>query len=122
MIYVYHCKLCDLTQEITKSLSQFDDAEHCDVGHLMQRKISWSGQMKPGDISFKPDYYHAFGKEVTSPLQLKDELSRCRDQGVELVEVGNSHETRETKRQATDKEAAGRAMFQMLKKSRGYSR
>lgn len=119
MIYVYHCEQCDTSTEIIKSVAQIDNTEKCIQGHTMQRTISWQGQMKMGDISFKPDHYHAFGKTLTNPQQLKDELARSKDLGNELAEVGNDKSVKKTKDKWIDKEVVGRALYQQLGKSRG---
>ena len=38
---------------------------------------------------FKAGYYHAFGKKIKSKAQLNDEIRRERDNGRDIVEVGN---------------------------------
>ncbi len=119
MIYVYRCEQCNTSTEIIKSISQIDDPEVCPKGHSMNRTISWQGQMKMGDISFKSDYYHAFGKTLTNPHQLKDELSRAKDSGNELVAVGNDKSVQKPKEKWVDKEVVGKALYQQLGKSRG---
>lgn len=119
MIYVYNCEECETTQEIIKSVSQIDDPETCPKGHLMIRTISWQGQMKMGAILFKPDHYHAFGKTISTPGQLKDELARSKDSGHELVEVGNDKSIPAAPKSWIDKEVVGRDLHQMLRKSRG---
>lgn len=83
----------------------------------MNRTISWVGQMKPGDLSFKSDYYQAFGKVITNPSQLKDELKKEKyERGIELVEVGNERPVYTPKTQKIDYEAAGRELHRRLKR------
>lgn len=119
MIYVYHCQECDIHQEIIKSLSHIDDVEKCSKGHVMNRTIAWKGQMKPGDISFKPDYYPSFGKTFTTPGQLKNELKKIKGEtGQELVEVGNERMRPVERKSKIDYEAAGRELHQMLRRQR----
>lgn len=120
MIYVYHCKPCDMTTEVIKPLSSIDDVEHCEKGHVMERTIAWGGQMKPGDINFKPDYYHAFGKVLTNPSQLKDEIKKERyENGVELVEVGNEKPTLKSPIKPLQHDDAMRDLYRRIRKMNG---
>ena len=117
---MYACDTCKIHTEITKPLSQLDQKEVCSCGQVMHRTISWAGQMKPGDISFKPDYYTAFGKVLTNPSQLKDELKREKyEKGIELIEVGNERPNYTPKRKEYDWDGAGKALYQELRKRRG---
>lgn len=119
MIYVYNCPSCDTKEEIIKPLSQIDEVEYCSQGHTMTRILSWQGQMKMGDLSFVPMYQPAFGKVISSPRQLKDQLRRENgEKGVELVEVGNERPKYTPKRKEYDYDSAGRELHQKLRKIR----
>ena len=86
----------------------------------MRRTLSWTGEMKPGDIAFKPDYYHAFGKTLTNPGQLRDELKRAKyEQGIELVNVGNDRPTYTKPQKKIDYNEVGHALNYELRKRRG---
>ena len=117
MIYVYSCPTCKTEEEIIKSVAFIDSPEQCKQGHTMDRILSWSGQMKKGDLGFEPHFSYAFGKKITNPGQIKDELRREKyEKGIELVEVGNERPSYTPKRQEYDYESAGKELYKILKK------
>lgn len=121
MIYVYHCDICDLSQEIIKSVAEIDSQEYCKGGHIMNRVISWQGQMRVP--SFQPMFQPAFGKFIASPHALRDELKKEKyEKGVELVEVGNDRLTTKPKPKEIDMNEVGRDLHQTLRKLRGRTR
>lgn len=122
MIYVYHCLACDTLTDVIKPLSHIDEDEPCQVcAKLMQRTVSWKGEMKLGDIGFKPDYYPAFGKTFTNPTQLRDEIKKQKyEHGVDLVEVGNQRLTPTQSKPSINWDEAGYALNKELRKRRGF--
>lgn len=86
----------------------------------MTRTVAWTGEMKMGDCSFVPQFQPAFGKVITNPHQLKDELKKEKyEKGVELIEVGNDRQTSGPQRKAYDHDAAGYYLNSILRKQRG---
>lgn len=120
MTYVYHCTTCDHCVDIIKPLSQIDAVELCNLGHTMRRTVAWQGQMKPGDISFKPDHYTAFNQTFTNPSQLKDAIKKEKyEKGIDLIEVGNDRSLSKDRKADIDWNEAGHALHQELRKRRG---
>lgn len=100
-------------------MAHLDDAEHCPKGHLMQRTVAWAGQMKMGEIAFKPDYYPSFGKVFTNPSQLKDEIKKQKyENGIDLIEVGNDRAKPTPQKNNINWNEAGYALHQELRKRR----
>lgn len=60
MIYEYECPGCSKTQDVIKSVKEFDRVELCECGRPMQRKFMPKIHTSFG--TFKAGYYHAFGK------------------------------------------------------------
>jgi len=89
MIYEYICHKCGEAQEVCKSVTEIDEVEVCHrCNREMDRIISFTGHVTLG--TFKPGFYHAFGKNLRSKHELKDEMSRHKGEtGQELYEVGN---------------------------------
>lgn len=79
--------------------------------------------MKPGDVSFTPDYYPTFGQTFTNPAQLKDAIKKEQyEKGIELIEVGNERPKYTPVQQKIDYDSAGRELQQTLRKIRGRTR
>lgn len=89
MIYLYECPEHDQI-EVIKPASLIDVEEPCDVcAKPMRRVFNFKGQMMaPG--GYKENFHPAFGKVISTKIQLKNELKRIKGEtGKELIEVGN---------------------------------
>jgi putative FmdB family regulatory protein len=88
MIYPYHCNACGYDFEVTKSVKDIDRPEQCDKCLILtdDRRIAMS---KLGDLDMKPEWNPAIGKYIKSKSHLREELSSLRDQGHDMIEVGN---------------------------------
>jgi len=88
MIYPYYCKPCDNTFEVIKAVAQIDAPETCtSCGSVStDRRI---GLPRLGVVEVEPQFNPAFGKVIRNKSHLRSELSRLRDQGKEMVEIGD---------------------------------
>lgn len=119
MVYVYSCPVCpDYNREVRKTVKDRHTIEFCEKKHEMPMVIRWQGQMKLGDIGFKPHYNPAFGRVFTSPGQERDAVRQEKyENGVELVNIGTDRPYKETPKKAEiDWDAAGRELNQRLKR------
>lgn len=72
-----------------KRVSEVDEKEVCDTcGSLMRIEITCPNMAIPNE--FKPEYYWAFGKTISSKHGLKETLREIKGEtGKEIIEVGN---------------------------------
>jgi len=87
MIYPYECKTCG-PFEVIKSVKEIDKPEQCPTCYIItkDRRI---GLTRLGDVDNNPSYNPAFGKVINSKSHLRSELARMRDEGRDMIEVGN---------------------------------
>lgn len=87
MLYPYICRECESRFEVVKPLCDIDEPEkcpECDSDNTF-RSI---GLVRIGSVD-RESYQPAFGKVIKNKLHLKDELLRARDEGREMVAVGD---------------------------------
>jgi putative FmdB family regulatory protein len=87
--YPYFCKSCSYTFDVIKSISRFDDNEFCEkcegVATRQIGRVNFNGA---SDWNQPSTYNHAFGCVVKSKQHQREILSRYKDHGRELIEVG----------------------------------
>lgn len=118
-VYTYQCSVCDIHRDELREVEDRDKPISCDKGHEMKRLFNWRGFMSMGDISFQAHYNPAFGKEITRPGQIKEEIRRLKyEKGMDLVEVGNEKLKDKPKEDGPmlDKRAAYQDLKKALKK------
>lgn len=115
MIYAYKCDKCGRDVDIVKPHEQSHIPEKCPSCETWLRKLITVPTMSVPQ--FEPAYYHAFGKEMHTRGQVKEELHRIKGEtGKELVEVGNdSLSSVKPERKKVDLEAAGRELTRRMK-------
>jgi hypothetical protein len=88
MIYPYHCGTCGWDFEVVKSVKDIDRPEQCEKCLVLtsDRRIALS---RLGDVDMKPAWNPAIGKYIKSNSHLRQELSRLRGEGHDMIEVGD---------------------------------
>ena len=102
MIYPYYCKPCDSVFEVIKVLADIDQPEPCAFCGVKstERRIGLS-MIQSVDVD--PQYNPAFGKVIRNKSHLNSELSKLRDQGKEMVEIGDECPNKMAKRFANQR-------------------
>jgi putative FmdB family regulatory protein len=87
MIYPYQCKSCG-PFEVVKSVKDIDNPEQCPTCYIIttDRRI---GLTRLGDVDMQPAWNPAIGKFIKSKSHLREELSRLKGAGHDMIEVGD---------------------------------
>lgn len=108
MIYQYECKF-DGVFEMVKPVSRSSFNEACPKCMSEAQKII--PRFHPSFGTFKPGFYHAFGKHIHTSYQLKDEIKRvAATTGKELIEVGNEGRFPSIEQKPFDMDTANREL------------
>lgn len=79
---------CSRGFDVLKRIEHCTRPEHCsECGDLAEKRISRFNFTNAGD--WKPTYNPAFGEVVRSKAHQREILARFKDQGREMVEIGN---------------------------------
>lgn len=88
MIYPYHCKPCDHSFDVIKSVKEYQTEELCPKCQVKaEKQIGMFSFYGAGD--WKPSFNPAFGCIVKNKAHQREILSRYKDQGKEFEEVGS---------------------------------
>lgn len=117
-LYDYKCDTCEEITEEPRDIDSRNDPGKCVCGGVTRRIFDWRGHVGTG--TFKEGHYHAFGKDFTSPHQLKEEIAKIKGEtGKEIVEVGSdSMQTMKKTRKKVDWDAATKELRHMVKHGR----
>jgi len=85
MIYPYECQ-CGETFEVAKALRSIDDPEHCPSCNQVARRVIGLSRIQTVE---QAAYNPAFGKVIRNKAHLRDELKKKKDQGCDMIEVGD---------------------------------
>jgi len=87
--YEYKCKPCLKTQDIIKSVSEYDTKEFCTCGKEMDRLIS-KVNINASVCQFQAHHDSGLGVDVHSKIQKDNELAKIRGEtGKDIIEIGN---------------------------------
>lgn len=100
MIYPYRCTECKNDFDVIKSVADIDKPETCACGAVAKRYLVAAriGSVDTGH------YNPAFGKYIRNKNHLRDETIRMRDQGRDIIPVGDEPPEKIYKQLETERE------------------
>ena len=100
MIYPYQCRQCKKMFDVIKSVADIDKPETCECGAIAERYIvaAMIGSVEKGH------YNPAFGKYIRNKHHLRNETDRMRDQGRDIIPVGDEPPEKIYKKLETERE------------------